>query len=163
MPFPQAVAEMPGIWHGLRVEVAPERQPPFAVDAMVVEDDTWQVLGAEPDFRPTAEHPIRLMHELHQAEPLEPGSVIIEEGVPIHLRAIVHDLECEPSWREEWIATALKESFRIVGKHGFRALGTPLLGTRHGRLPAENSIRLLDEILAGQSARPLERLWLVFP
>ena len=97
-PSPLTAQSTPCIWHGLRVEIAPSGEPPFAVDAVVIEDDTWQVLGAEPEFSSAAEHPIRLMQELREAEPLEPGSVFIKEGAPVRLHAIVHDLDCEPSW-----------------------------------------------------------------
>ena len=154
---------LPRIWHGVRVALAPESEPPFPVEALAVEDDTWQVLAADPDFRPSAEHPIRLMQALHAAQPVAAGSVVVRDGTPIRLHAIVHDLDLEPTWREEWISAALEEIFRISNDCGCRALGLPLLGTRHGRLSRDLSLRLLDRALARSANRSLRRLWLIAP
>ena len=159
--LPDLTANLPRIWHGVHFVCAPRARPPFAVAALVVEDDTWQVLGANPDFRPTAEHPIRLWRSLAAAEPLEPGDVVEHEGFPIRLHAIVHDLDREPICREEWIAEALDQIFGIVAERRFETLALPLLGTRHGRLPERSSLRLLDESLSGLALRPLRRLWLI--
>ena len=149
------------IWHGVRVEVSPPGEPPFPIDALVVEDDTWQVLGADPGFRPTVEHPIRLMQALREAEPFEPGTVAIKEDAPVRLHAIVHDLDCEPSCQEEWIAAALGEILRIATERSFRSLGLPQLGTRYGRLTAEEFMRILDGALEKGQKCPLQRLWLL--
>jgi hypothetical protein len=159
--FSGSGSSLPAIWRGLRLAVAPPERPPFAIDALVVEDDTWHVLGSDPGFRPTHEHPIRLMRELAAAEPLAPGEVTVEESVPLRLRAVVYDLDQDPILREEWIAEALAEVFAIVADRNLESLALPLLGTRHGRLPPERALGLIDQALAGRSPRPCRRLWLV--
>lgn len=154
---------LPDIWHGVRLEVAPESYPPFAIDALVVEDDTWQILGADPEFRPTAEHPLRLMQALREAEPMAPGSVAVVRGRPTRLCAIVHDLDCDPSWREEWIAAALEGCLRIASERSLRSLALPLLGARHGRLPPDRTLALLENALTAPSVPLPRKLWLIFP
>lgn len=143
------------------MERAPESEPPFPIEAVAVEDDTWQVLGADPDFGLSVEHPIRLMQALHEAQPVSAGTVVVRDGTPIRLHAIVHDLDLEPTWTEEWISAALKEIFRISNDCGYRALGLPLLGTRHSRLSYGLSLRLLDRALARPANRSLRKLWLI--
>ena len=154
---------LPDIWHGVRLGVAPAGCPPFAIDALIVEDDTWQVLAADPEFHPTAEHPVRLMQALRQAEPVPPGSVVFEAGVPARLRAVVHDLDRDPSWREEWIAAALASCLEIAAERGLRSLAVPLLGTRHGRLPPGRALELVEEALTAPAAELPKRLWILFP
>lgn len=143
------------------MERAPESEQPFPIDALAVEDDTWQVLGADPDFRPSVEHPIRVMQALHKAQPVAAGTVVVRAGAPIRLHAIVHDLDLEPTWREEWISAALKEIFRISSECGYRALGLPLLGARHGRPSHALSLSLLDGALARPANGTLRKLWLI--
>ena len=162
-PLPDSIATLPDIWHGVRLGVAPESSPPFAIDALVVEDDTWQVLGADPEFRPTAEHPLRLMQALRQAEPVAPGSVFVVPGRPTRLHAVVHDLDRDPSWREEWIAAALEGCLGIASERGFRSLAIPLLGTRHGGLAPDRAVGLLEDSLAAPSAPLPRKLWLISP
>ncbi|PSQ91983.1 MAG: hypothetical protein BRD57_03550, partial [Proteobacteria bacterium SW_6_67_9] len=36
-----------------------------------------------------------------------PGEVVVVGGRPLHLRAVIHDLDRVPTWREEWIVRAL--------------------------------------------------------
>jgi hypothetical protein len=111
-----------GVGHRLgpvRIVPAPEDQPPFPVDALAVEDDTYFVLGADPEVREPNEHPIRLWKQIHEAEPAAPGSVSVKEGEdggPTRFLAVVHDLSQEPSWREEWVAQALGEVLRETGQ-----------------------------------------------
>ena len=162
-PLPDSLERLPDIGHGARLEVAPESSPPFAIDALVVEDDTWQVLGADPEFRPTTEHPLRLMRAVRAAEPVAAGSVTVVPGAPTRLHAIVHDLDRDPSWRQEWLAEALESCLEIASERSLRSLALPLLGTRHGRLPPDRALEQLEEILSATSAPLPRRLWLIFP
>ena len=43
----------------VRIHVACEDRPPFEVDAIAIEDDTYSVLSADPTFHESTEHPIR--------------------------------------------------------------------------------------------------------
>ena len=153
---------LPDIWHGVRVGVAPERCPPFSVDARIAEDDTWRILTADPHFHATTEHPIRLMRDLRDAEPLAPGTVVFEPGPPVRLRAIVYDLDRDPCWREEWVGAALARCLEIAAERGLRSLALPVLGT-HARVPPETTLDLLEAALTAPSAPLPRRLWLIFP
>ncbi len=45
----------------IRIVAAPKDSPPFQVDAVAAEEDTFIVLSADPVVREPKEHPIRLM------------------------------------------------------------------------------------------------------
>ena len=152
---------IPPSWQGLRVAVAPANEPPFPVECRIVEDDTWRVLGADPEFRPAREHPIRVMQAAHDAQPLAPGEVVVEEGTPARLYAIVYDLDRDPMWRAEWFAQALARALRLAGDRRCSTLALPLPGARHARLPARSSIAILGRVLASTEPASVERLWLI--
>lgn len=147
----------------LRVAVASRDSAPFPVEADVVEEDTWQVLGATPEVTLSTEHPVRVMTELLSAAPIPVGSVVTREGKPLRLVAVVHDLGQEPSCCIEWVEAALGEILRIAEARSLRSLSLPLLGVRHGRLPLAGFIRLLAGLLREPAPRSLRRLWLVVP
>jgi hypothetical protein len=145
----------------VEITVAPENRPPHAVDARVVEDDTYMVLGADPEFRPRAEHPVRLWTELKGLEPTPPGSVIIREEHPLRMLAVVHDLSLDPTWNESWVSEALEEVLREAERRDLRSLALPPLGGVHGKLPAERFVALLRSAAERIGPAHLERLWLV--
>ncbi len=140
---------------------APPGRPPFPVDARVVEDDTWLVLGAEPEFRESKEHPIRVHTAALEAEPARPGSVVVLAGRPLELRAIVHDLGREPTWREEWVGAALVEALRTAARLGIGSLEMPVLGARYGSMSLHAFLHLLRDALGTVELGALERIWLV--
>jgi hypothetical protein len=133
------------------------------VDAVVLEEDTYFVLSTDPRLREPAEHPIRIWTELHEAEPSAPGSVVVRRGHAQRMLAVIHDLSQDPTWRTEWVASALTEVFRMVSQREIRGLGLWLLGAVYGKLGADEFMTLLRE--AFEQARPatLERLWLICP
>lgn len=148
---------------GVEVVVAPRERSPFPVDAAVLEDDTYSVLGADPVVRPTAEHPIRLWTSLKDVVAAPVGSVIVRRGRPLRLFAIVHDLAAEPTWREEWVDQALREVFRAIDGRSVKSLGLPPLGGVHGRLPPERFADLLGAALEAVRPAALRRIWIVAP
>ncbi len=148
---------------GIPVTVAPADRPPFEIDALVVEDDTYLVLGADPEVREPAEHPLRVWQAVHDFEPLAPGTLTVRPGRPPRLLAIVHDLAADPTWREDWVASALGEVLRYAERTGVRSLAVPPLGAVHGRLPVERFAALLRDALAVGPAQSLERIWLACP
>lgn len=147
----------------LRIAGATEDRPPFPVDAVVLEEDTYFVLSTDPRLREPAEHPIRIWTELHEVEPALPGSVVVRRGQAGRMLAVVHDLSQNPTWRKEWVASALTEVLRLVLERRIRGLGLWLLGAVYGKLGADGFMALLREAL--EQARPasLERLWLICP
>ncbi len=138
-------------------------RPPFPVDAVAAEEDTYLVLSAEPEVRPSREHPIRLMTALYDAVPEDPGSVVVKAGRPLRLLAVVHDLNLEPTWREAWVARALEGILDECARRRFTAVGLPLLGCVHGQLARERFVSLLRRALRKAKPRTLERLWLMVP
>ncbi len=101
------------------------------------------------------------MNELQHYEPDRPGSVVVQAGRPLRLLAIVHDVNCDPTWRAEWIATALRQVMREVARRRLQALGLPLLGRQFGRMPRAVWTDLLAGALADMRAPCPRRLWLM--
>lgn len=146
-----------------RIQVAPQDRPPFAVNAVAVEQDTALVLDEEPMLYAPSQSVNEINSELeHFSEPL-PGSVLVKRGSPKRLFAIVHDLEQDPSLRQEWVAKALHNMMRLVERQPLRAIALPLLGTRYGQLDRHRFIEMLCLTLEkSPPASPL-KLWLVAP
>jgi hypothetical protein len=120
----------------------------FLVDAVVIEDDTHLVLGADPVPRETREEPGQLLENARASIQPVPGTLVVRTlvvrgGHPARLHAIVHDLDEEPSWREEWVVSALHEVLREVGTRGLRSISLPLLGGVHGSLAPGRFAELL--------------------
>ncbi len=144
----------------LCIAAAPETAPPFAVDAQVFEEDTHLVLSAPARLPDPPEHPIRVMTAVLEERGVAPGTVIVREGRPLRLLAVVHDLAEDPTWHEDWIRSAFAEVFAIVEKRRLTALALPLLGTRHGRMAPELCLEIFAGVLPGVTGA-LQRLWLV--
>lgn len=143
------------------VVVGREAHPPFAVDALVLEDDTYFVLSASPEVRDPAEPSLRLWSELHETEPAAPGEAIVRGGTPARISAVVHDLSQDPTWTEQWVALSLVASLRCAEEQGFRSLGLQPLGCIHGRLAPECFPPLLRAALDVAELRHLQRIWLI--
>ena len=77
------------------------------------------------------------------------------------LHPVVHDLEQEPTWREEWVASALEEVLRQVGERSLRSLAMPMLGAVHGSLEGSRFVELLANALEGAALEHLKELWLL--
>ena len=137
---------------GLPSDVILSDEVPEGVDAIAVEDDTYFVLGADPGFKEPTEHPVRIWTEVHEAEPAEPGSVRIQEGRPVRMHAVIHDLSADPTWREEWVEAALAAILKEVERRSLRNIALQRLGAVHGRLPVERFHDLLEASL--QRSRP---------
>ena len=152
------------MWFGpLLIVAAPAHARPFEVDAMAFEEDTWLTMSADPKVCPPEVHPIRLMKELMEARPETAGTVIVKGKKPIRFLAIVHDVNLDPTWKENWIEDALSEIFQKTEEQKLRAIGLPLLGTLHGRLEIRRFIALLSRVLSRTSFHHLQRLWLITP
>jgi len=147
----------------VRVFVAPKEWPPFLVDGLVEEEDTYLVLSADPEVQETREQPEELMAQLLKTKAAVPGSVIVKEGQPLSLLAIVHELNQEPSWKEEWVTNALARIFREAENRKLRSIALPMLGTLHGSMKKQRFLELLREALQQSGGQHLARLWLVVP
>ncbi len=147
-----------------RIIVSPEgSSPPFAIDAVVVEDDTFNVLSADPEARAIKGALGPLWSEASQTDPKTPGTVTVREGSPPRFLAIVHELKEEPTWREEWIASALRECLREAEARGLQAIAIPVLGSKYGSVKVPRFAELLRKALDDASLERLERLWILAP
>jgi len=144
----------------VRLAASPAEHPPFATEAVVLEEDTYLVLSAEAVVRQTDEHPIRLMTALFDQQPLEPGCVVVRGN---RLLAVVHDLDRDPTCCEQWVSQALQACLEQADQLGVRSLALPLLGSVHGRLPYTLSLKLIIEALSAASFHALRRIWLIVP
>lgn len=149
--------------NGIRVEVAALDAPAPALDAVVVEDDTWAVLGADPQLNDPGIPLEQALKDAESFQPWTPGSLVVREGQPVELLAVVHDLDQHPTWREEWIASTLEAVFTVAAQRGLRTVAMPLLGTIHGRLAAERALTLLRNALDAQTGGWPRKLWLAVP
>lgn len=146
-----------------RIQVAPLDRPPFAVNAVAVEQDTALVLGEEPALYAPSKSLSEISSELeHFSEPL-PGSVLVKRGTPKQLFAIIHDLEQDPSLRQEWVVKALHNMLRLAERQPLQAIALPLLGTRYGQLDQQRFIQLLCHTLCKYPPASPLKLWLVAP
>jgi hypothetical protein len=142
----------------LLVTLAPPDTP---VEAIVLEEDTWLVLSAEAAVKQPAEGMVRIMTELMSAEPKAPGSVVVENGDPMRMLAVVYDLSEEPLCRPEWVGEALQKILAVAEKKGVATLALPLLGVRHGRLPVARFAELLADVVRQTPLCRLRRIWLM--
>lgn len=147
----------------VQIVAAPEQKEPFGVEALAVEEDTWLIMSAEPEACDPNEHPIRIMTQMIEARPEKVGSVLANGHDPVRFLAIVHDVDQEPTFREEWVATALRNVFLEVERRGLKSLGLPFLGARYGRLDTKHFIVLLSRILMETTFHNMIRLWLITP
>jgi len=147
----------------VQIFVGPENMAPHPVDAWAAEEDTYLLLSADPEVVEANEDLERVMAEVLATRPAEPGTVVVKGGHPLRLLAIVHDLNEEPSWKEEWVVSALEGIFQEAETRKLRSLALPLLGTLHGSLEKRRFLVLLREVLERRSPVHLTRLWLVVP
>jgi len=147
----------------VRIVAAPEDEPPFPVEAVVLEEDTYLVLSAGWDKIESDDPPAGILTEAFDAKPKEPGSVVVYEDSPLRFLAVVYDFDQEPSWREEWVESALEGVFREAERRRLQTIALPFLGTKHGLLEKERFPLLLRGFLErNRSSHPL-RLWLALP
>ena len=142
-----------------RIAIAPRKHAPFAVDAVVREEDTHLLLTADTMIRQPRQSIDELLGEAARTPPSRPGSVVLRQGPPLQLLAVIYDIEREPMWQEKWIDEALAAVFDIVERQHITALGLPLLGTGHGSMHPARVAHLLARALGRSSPASLQRLW----
>jgi hypothetical protein len=145
------------------IVAAPDNRPPFKVDAVAVEEDTFLVMSADRKVHDPMEPLIRIMTRVIETQPKDPGSVFVKGGSPLRFLAIVHDLNQEPTWREEWIESALDTIFQETERRELSTIALPFLGTLHGSLDKGRFLVLLRSALEKIPVNHLKRLWLVMP
>lgn len=139
--------------------IVPLEAPAPEVDAVVIEQDTHTLLAVDAQPVEISESLIEVADQLEAFVPYTAGTVVVRRAEPLQLFAIVHDLDCTPSWQEAWIESALEQTLTIANKRQLKRLGMAPLGSVHGRFPLERFIQLLVMVVArhGQGVR---QLWL---
>ncbi len=150
-------------WKGIHIVAAPKDAPPFPVEAVAFEEDTFLVMSADPTVRDPKIPLIRIMSNLIETRPQTPGAVLVQGDAPVRLLAIIHDFNEDPSWKEEWIEKAFQGIFEAAERMRLRSLALPLLGTVHGSLDRCRSVQFLAESLHRRLLHDLLFLWLVVP
>jgi hypothetical protein len=148
---------------GCRLVAEPKDKPPFKVDALVFEEDTFLVLSADPAIKEPRESLETMIEQANEIKSEIPGSVLVRNKRPLEFLAIVHDLDLEPSWKEEWISSALDKVFREAEVRKVRSIALPLLGTTHNSLVVERAAMLLGHALRRGLPEDLQRIWLILP
>lgn len=131
--------------------------------AVVVEEDTALALAAEPRLEPVTETYEALIQQMLHAPARRAGSVIVQEGAPLRMRAIVYDFEREPPWRERWIERALHNVLDEAEHRRLPTLALPMLGTAPGCMPRARFAGLLRRALKRVQPRRLRTIWLIVP
>jgi hypothetical protein len=160
--YAQAKPGMPVV----RVIIGPTNEPPFKVDAVAVEDDTYNVLSANPEFQARDASPAAMSRALDALEDSEPhplGSVVVKVGRPLIFQAIVHDLSRDPTCSEESVRRALAAMFEEAERRRLKAIALPPIGTRYRSLDERRFLDLFNEALAGAAFRSIEKVWLIVP
>ena len=147
----------------MNIIAAPDDRPPFEVDAVAVEEDTFLVMSADRRVHDPKEPLIKIMTRVIETQPKAPGSVLVKGENPLRFLAVVYDLNVEPTWKEEWILSALDAIFLEAERRKLRSIALPFLGTLHGSLEKERFIVLLRSLLEKTPLNHLKRLWLVMP
>ena len=147
----------------LHVAAAPRDTPPFPIEALVFEEDTFLVMSADPAPREAKLPMVKIMTRLIETRPRTPGTVVLQGRSPLRILAIVHDFNQEPSWKEAWVESALRNALQESQNLGVRSLALPLLGTVHGSLERRRFLEILVAALYETRLPYLNRLWLVAP
>ena len=147
----------------VHVVVAPEHAAPFPVDALAVEEDTHLLLSSDGDIVEPEEEIGELVALASDRRPDTPGSVLVRKTKPLQFLAIVHDIDRQPTWREEWIASAINGVIEETEWRRLESVGLPLLGTRHGNVEMRRVALWLGRCLSRTSFRYLKRVWVIAP
>jgi len=147
----------------LRVVVAPAGNPPFPIAAEVCEEDTFLVLSAATTVHEPGEDLATIATAMRTWKPRRPGGVAVCPGDPPRLLAIVHDLDRDPSWCDDWVLQATRAALDEAERRGLGSLSMPLLGTCHGGLDPLRFASLLTDAVRDFTPRRLHALWLISP
>ena len=147
----------------VHVVVAPEDTPPFPVDAIAVEQDTHLLLGSDGVVEEPEEDFGQLVAAAGEPSPHTPGSVLVKKAEPLQFLAIVHDIDREPTWREDWIASAINGVIEEAEWRRLDSVAVPLIGTRHGNVEMRRVALWLGRCLSRTPFRYLKRVWVIAP
>jgi hypothetical protein len=105
---------------------------PFDLEAIVVEEDTGMILSADTNIRTYDEHPIRLMTSLLDQKSETPGNIVTRGESPFLFYAIVHDFDQYPSFKEDWVSSAIALALEKCSPMRVQSLAMQVLGATYG-------------------------------
>ncbi len=138
----------------VHLQLAPRESPPFDADLQFVEEDTYRVVAAGPEFREVEEHPVRLMTDLVEQQPLEPGSAFREKR---NIILVIYDLDVEPICGPASIRTALRTALDLAASARATSVALPVPGRRHGRTALRTGVGLAVDAFRGLAPCSLRR------
>ena len=134
--------------------------PAEQVEVVVEEDDRALLLRQQPLVFDRPEGLITLTQEMVGESTKEPGDVVVVEGEPLRLIAIVYDVDREPMWESAWVLRAYREVMHQLDRWQAATVILPLLGVQHGHMPVAQSATHLGQVLESAPARLLQRIYL---
>ena len=123
---------------------------PFDFQALVIEEDTARVLSADTSIRIYDEHPVRLMTSLLDQKPESPGTIVTRGTSPYYFYAIVHDFDQYPSFKEDWVSSAINLALEKCAELRIQSLAMQVLGSTYGTQSESWFIDLLTMEISDQ-------------
>jgi len=137
----------------IEIVVAGRGSPPFPVELIAFEEDTYLVLSAGNLAREIREETSELLGEMSNFDPLDRGTVL-KRGQRLYV--VVHDLDHQPSCDKRIVMRALKEIVRICNEGGIHSIAIEPLGCTHGQLDNDWFLNQLKETANDSTLR---RIW----
>lgn len=147
----------------VRIVQSQKDSPPFEINAIVIEQDTFLVSDAEAKVKYDGKSIKQLVSEAKTKLPLSVGTVLVRGKSPVKLITIIYDYDEAVPCREGWVKDALSKIIVESEKRKYQNIGLPPLGNLHGTITIEQFIHLLNSTLAQVSPKYLRRLWLIIP
>ena len=149
----------------VKIHIAAEQCPLPEVTAKIEEQDTSLILEPSDTINEyNDDKPVWYLSNTQAIQETHPtGSVIIKPGMPIRLLAVVHDLDCTPSWHEEWVFEALEKSFNILNDKQMTSVAVPCFGRHFKDFELENFTRPLVKVLQNSNNHYPKKIWLIAP
>lgn len=144
--------------HFFQITVSLTKQLPVTTEAIVYEQDTALVLTAPTDIKYPLESNKQLLNQAITQPELIPGSVLVRNQFPLQFFAIVHDLNQEPTWQEQWIVMALQTILRESEYRQLHSVAMPLLGTVYGSLTTTRFFELFRSVMASSAPTDLRQI-----
>jgi hypothetical protein len=145
------------------VHAAPVAHPPFAVAAILEEQDTCLLLKQQTTLTDPGKPAWFLANKLEQEHVYQLGDVLLKGKNPTRLLAIVHDIEHQPTCSLDSVTKAYHKLSTIVTSERIASIAIPLLGTVHGRIPLDLAITSFQRVFLTNPPDYLEKIWLVLP
>ncbi|MCP4111172.1 MAG: PAS domain S-box protein [Desulfobacteraceae bacterium] len=148
--------------NSLQIIAASKDEPPFDVGGIAFEQDTFLIMGRDRIDYPSESFE-QLISRMHETPSLTLGSVLIRGKQPFRFLAVVHDVNQVPTWKEEWVNSALDSIFQECERLEIESVAVPLIGTLHGTLGKQRFTVMLKSAIERASFEHLKNLWLIIP